>query len=300
MLSFLRRVFGRAGQEPVTDADERAPEPALEPEPGPVDETPSRSPAATCPYCAYTLDPPPERSRRCPSCRQPIVVRHPDGRTVLLVESAVPIFDRERQRIIDEQTWTAQRIHWLALADGVRVPEARRARLAEADLSAAMVEACRALYLSAAEAIVRAARGSRRWSEVAKIRRHEAAALFATAGSPIPPPEEIVEFHRDGMLAELRALALDYSHAELVSTGCCKTCRADDGRSFKIAAELREPRLPHEGCPKGLCACEWWLAMPVPKKRRRTARPKPSPAVTEPEQAPVADAAPGHAAGPDA
>lgn len=305
-MSFLRRVFGRAGQdqEQVADQDEPAPEgaepePVPEPEPGLVEEAPSPAPVATCPYCAYTLDPPPERSRRCPSCRQPIVVRHSDGRTVLLVESAVQIFDRERQRIVDEQTWTAQRIHWLALADSVRAPQARRARLAEADLSAAMVEACCALYLSAAEAVVRAARGSKRWSEVAKIRRHEAAALFEAAGSPVPPAEEIVEFHREGMLAELRALAVDYTHAELVSRGCCRTCRADDGKGFKIAAELREPRLPHDGCPKGLCACEWWLAMPVPKKRRRSTRPKPAPAGTEGEEMPVADAAAGDAVGPE-
>ncbi len=36
-----------------------------------------------------------------------------------------------------------------------------------------------------------------------------------------------------------------------------------------IAAELKTPRLPHDGCSKGLCACDWWIAQAAPKKPRR-------------------------------
>ncbi len=271
-MGFLRRLMGQAGQaeEPPAVPDE----PALEhPEPETI-EAPSAELAAPCPYCGHPIDPPPERNRRCPSCRQPIVVRHVDGRSVLLVESAVPIFDRERQRTIDEATWTVERERWLALADGVHAPAARRGRLAEAELSAKVVDASRSLYLSSVEVAVREARRAKRWPEVARIRRQQAATLFSEAGSSVPPPDPIVELHRDGMLAELRALQVDYTDAELVSVGCCRTCRADDGKVFRIAAELREPRLPHADCPKGLCGCEWWLAMPAPRKRRRSAKPR--------------------------
>ena len=37
-------------------------------------------------------------------------------------------------------------------------------------------------------------------------------------------------------------------------------CDADDGQVFTIASELRTPRLPHAGCPRGLCRCDWFLA----------------------------------------
>ena len=47
--------------------------------------------------------------------------------------------------------------------------------------------------------------------------------------------------------------------AELVSASCCDACRADGGQTFKISLELRTPRLPHAGCPKGLCRCDWYL-----------------------------------------
>ena len=75
------------------------------------------------------------------------------------------------------------------------------------------------------------------------------------------------------MAANLRALQAVTREVELVGAACCAACRADDERIFKIADELRTPRLPHAGCPKGLCACDWWPVMrkPVTKRRRRAA-----------------------------
>ncbi len=226
-----------------------------------------------CPYCAMAIDPPPARSRLCPSCRRPIVVRRIDGRSVLLTAEAVEIFDRERQRVADELRWASERGEWLRLAAIVNADPARIARLAGARLSADVVDDARSLYLGAAEDAARKARVAKRWSDVSRIRRQQATALFDAAGRPVPPPADIVKVRRDAMIAELRAMAKQYKGAELVSSGCCRICRADDGRVFVIAAELREPRLPHAGCSKGLCACDWWLAMPGPKKRRRARKP---------------------------
>ena len=93
--------------------------------------------------------------------------------------------------------------------------------------------------MTAAEDAVRKAKGAKRWSDVARIRRAEAAALFREAGSPIPPTEDSVTLHREGMIAELRALAVDYKDAELVGTGCCRPCRVEEGKAFKIADEIR-------------------------------------------------------------
>ena len=226
-----------------------------------------------CPSCASLLDPPPERTRRCPYCREQIVVRRVDGRAVYLTEAALPVFEQERQRILDAQTWTEQRQRWLRLAANVRAPAARRARLAAAPLTAAVVQSTRTLYLNGADLAVRAARNEKRWQDVARIRREQAAALWAEAGGKVPPPTEVVDLHEEGMLAELRSMTRSSRDAELVSARCCKTCRADDGKAFRITAELKSPRLPHSGCPKGICKCEWWPTMsdPNPKSRRRAA-----------------------------
>ena len=229
-----------------------------------------------CPSCAVILDPPPERTRRCPYCREQIVVRRVDGRAVYLTEAALPVFEQERQRIVDTETWTEQRQRWLRLAGNVRAPAARRTRLAGAPLTAAVVQASRTLYLSGADLAVRAARNEKRWQDVARIRREQSAALWAEAGGKVPPPPEVTDLHEEAMLAELRSMTRSSREAELISARCCKTCRADDGKAFRINAELKVPRLPHTGCPKGICKCEWWPTMsdPNPKARRRATTPE--------------------------
>ncbi len=287
-IDLLRRLLGLAPPDEARDevpgpagGTDVAPEEAAPPVPGAPPATP-----VGCPSCAFLLDPPPTRNRRCPRCRQPIVVRRKDGRLVLLTEAAVLVFEAERRRETDERTWAADRKRWLALAANVKAPVDRRARLARAPLTAAVVEASRALYLSTAEHAVREARRKKRWGDVGRIRREQAAALYRAAGSPVPPPPDITELHREGMSAVLRALAAMARDAEIVGGGCCKACRAADGTIIRIATELRDPRLPHDGCPQGLCGCDWWVAVAErPSARRRAPAAPPGEAVSAPRAA---------------
>jgi hypothetical protein len=200
------------------------------------------------------------------------VVRRVDGLVVLLTADAAPIVDAHLQREADERKWAAERTHWLAQAARVRAPAEQIGRLSAATLSSSVVDRARALYLESAERIVRGARRRAEWSVVARVRRDEAANLNAEAGHPLPPPEDVVTLHREAMLAQLRSIAATTQFAELASAGCCAACRVGDGKSVKIATELRSPRLPHEGCPKGICGCEWWISTMAPRKakRRRT------------------------------
>ena len=265
-IAFLRRLLGldRADASVEVPVEVVPPTP---PPPEPVAVTP-----VACPNCGVVLDPPPEHTRLCPRCRRRIVVRHSEGRAVYLTEAAVEVFELERQREIDEQTWTRERRRWLHLARLTDVPAGRCRRVATAPLSAAAVKSSRTLYLVAAEHAVRVARRDKRWDEVARIRRRQAAALFDEAGGSLPVADEIVTLYREGMAATLRALAAASREAELVGASCCPACRADNERIFRIVGELRTPRLPHAGCPRGLCACDWWPALPDPASKRRRRR----------------------------
>ena len=216
-----------------------------------------------------TLDPPPTRPRSCPHCRRPIAVRRWEGRIILLSEDAVPVFDALRQHEADLERWTTQRHAWLTAAATAGADANKRARLLAADLSQDVVDASRNLYLEAAETAARHARREHRWHDLVRIRRTEAATVYADAGRPIPPSEEVLALQRDAMQARLRELGTSGKMAELVSSGCCAICRHDEDRSFPIAAELREPRLPHPDCKKGLCGCDWWISTAKPKKPRR-------------------------------
>ena len=227
--------------------------------------------SAACPYCGVLLDPAPERGRLCPRCRRKIVVRRAEGRLVLLTEEAVDVFEGERERETKERAWTVEQRNWLGLAKSVSAPEDRIARLSAARPSEAVVVAARELYLVTAERGVRTAKREKRWEEVARIRRAQAAALYRASGSAVPPPEDVVALHREWSVAALRFHAGIGAQVELVAAGCCTTCGRDNGRAFAISAELRGQRLPHAGCPKGLCPCDWW-PLPGQKPRAKRAR----------------------------
>lgn len=260
----------RAQPTPVKAAPTRRPS-SLPHQPAAV-----AGPAPYCPYCALLLEPPPESSRRCTRCRERIIVKHVDGRAVYLTEASVAIFEAERRRVANSGRWTKERGRWLKAAAAVDAPPEKIARLERVPLSDEVVASSRSLYFTTVDRAFRAAKRERRWEDASRIMREHALVLFKLAGSPIPPPEESLDAHRLGAAAQLRGLGEMSRVAELVSGKCCDACRADDGGLFKVAVELRQPRLPHGECPRGLCRCDWFLAVRdqslVRRQLRRRAR----------------------------
>jgi len=266
--SHRRKMPAGASESRGVDADARddrpggvrAERPAARPKKGQGKATPVPAPAAaSCPYCAVLLQPPPSSSQRCARCRQRIVVRRVEARAVYLTEAAVQVFEAERRRIAGAGRLTRERDRWLKLAAAAGAPSARAARLAAAQLSGDTVDGARTLYVTTVERSFQAAKREHRWEDASRIRREHALAFYRAAGSPVPVPAEIIGLHRDGVAAELRGIAEVAREAELVSASCCDACRADDGGILRIATELRLRRLPHDGCPKGLCRCGWDL-----------------------------------------
>jgi len=244
---------------------------------------------AHCPYCALVLDPAPTVSRRCDRCRQRIMVKRVDGQAVYLTEAAVQVFDSERRRIANAGRLTRERERWLRLAATAGAPAGRQAQLAAARLSEEVVAASRSLYLTTVDRAFRTAKRDHDWDGAARIRRDQAMALYRLAGSPVPPPADVVATYQEGVAAELRGVAEISRDAELVSARCCDACRADDGRIFRITAELRTLRLPHADCPKGLCRCHWDLAARDRRTIRRYLQRRPG---TASRATPAEDAAP--------
>jgi hypothetical protein len=195
-----------------------------------------------------------------------------DGITVYLTEGAVLVFEAERRRVLNSARWTRDRDRWLQLASAAGASPERQAQLASARLSDDVVAAARKLYLTAVDRAFRAARAEGDWDRAASLRRDEAAVLYRDAGSPTPPPAEVLAIFREGVTAELRGVAEISRDAELLSARCCDACRADDRLVVRISAELRTPHLPHAGCPRGLCHCHWDLATHARTTMRRYLR----------------------------
>jgi hypothetical protein len=146
------------------------------------------------------------------------------------------------------------------LAEAAGAPPDKIAKLNETLATPETVFAARAIYFGAVDRSVKAARAEHDWPLAVRLRRAQAAAVVRLAGSPVPPPYDAVELHRDAAAIELRGISELAKEAELVGASCCPACDADAGHSYRISAELREPRLPHADCPRGLCACRWRLS----------------------------------------
>ena len=241
------------------------------------------APTAFCPYCALLLEPPPASSRRCLRCRQRIIVKRVEGHAVYLTEAAVLVFEAERQRVASAGRLARERERWLRLAAAAGAPAERTSRLAAASLSEKAVDAARRLYVTTVDRAFRAAKRDHAWETASRIRRDQAAVLYRVAGSPLPPPADVIATYREGVAAELRGVAEVSRDAEMVSAACCDVCRADDRRIFRIAHQMRVPRLPHEGCPRGLCRCGWDLAARDRTTMRRYLRRRSG---TDPQAAP--------------
>jgi hypothetical protein len=242
----------------------------------PTTTIPQAPDGVACPSCARIVSPAPVRPRKCPFCRRTIVVRRTGGRTVYLTEAAVEVFEAERRREADIAGWTARRAEWLRLAQGVGADPARVARIVGRHLAPETVAEARSLYVTAAAKVQKDAAKAGHWDVAARVGREQAAALYLDAGSPVPVPEDVLALHSRAMIAMLRSQAGTGTHAEIIGGRCCAACRGDDGKAFPIKDELRTPRLPHSGCPRGLCPCEWWLAVTPPLRKRRRSPAKTS------------------------
>ena len=253
--------------------------------------------AAACPYCAVLLQPAPASSQRCARCRQRIVVKRVDGRAVYLTEAAVPVFQAERRRIASAGRFQRERARWLKLAAAAGAPSDRATRLAAAQLSEETLGRLPdALHDhrqardpgSKARAAMGGCCADRAYTCAGPVPRGGLARAAARGDRQAPP---------GGTGAELRGIAEIARDAQLVAASCCDACRVDDGRVLRIAAGARTPRLPHDGCPKGLCRCRWELAQPIGPRSSATSDADPGrtrrPPGARPPRRPEGPARPG-------
>ncbi len=225
---------------------------------------------AACPSCGFLLDPRPVASRRCANCHERIVVKRLEGGVVYLTESAAVALVAAQRRVRELTRLARPRDRWLVLATTTGASTASVHRVASATPSEEGIAAARGLYVQTANRAFAAARRDQRWADAATIRRRQASALLKDGGPDELPADEIREFQRDAVVAELKALRAAGREAVLVGGTCCDICRDDRGLVVRISEELKAPRLPHAGCPRVLCSCRWSGVRVVASRSART------------------------------
>jgi hypothetical protein len=192
-----------------------------------------------CPYCRGRLDPLPKANMKCPACGQPIYVRSgPDGLTYLLQETDLRVLEEAWRESRERQEYATKTSELGVDFDKLEA----EIRSRDPGYSA------RDVWRHASNRYLLAALGRGDWFEVQQT-------YFARALDSADHDEPWAEVAREGFKAMLRRP--QYSEVVEILACACGACARDNGLKFKVREELAAPRLPHEACEEGWCACDY-------------------------------------------
>ncbi len=204
-----------------------------------------------CPYCGTIINPPPARSRKCPHCRERIVVRtrRSDGVKLLLTEAAGKEFDKQRKAEVarNEGIRRSQNI-------GASIEDFERT---EKELTGkwGFAPPRDVFWALANEAVLDAAKKGT--AHHLSMVYWEMARLLYDEGNPRHPH---IEMARRASRASIQAYAergIGGGKVEVLAT-CCQVCDVDNGREYTIAQAIEVLPIPHEACENnGWCRCTW-------------------------------------------
>lgn len=199
-----------------------------------------------CPSCGVILDTFPSRTRKCPSCKQKLVVRtrRSDRAKLLLTESQGRVFDTERSR--DAKRNKAIRHSLLHLGCSKRDFE-----LIENELARRFGVALPGdTYCVLANSAIKEPMLNKEWHRVGMIQWGMARWLYEEG-------REHIQMQREAYKADLlHHLSQGRTHVRVVS-GSCNECRKNDGRVFSVSDALNSAIIPNERCKNGWCICLW-------------------------------------------
>lgn len=232
-MSFVSRLFGGKRKEAS------------------VAQFPQPSTLAACPSCGTILETPPKRSRKCPACKERIVVRtrRSDRIKLFLTEAQGKQFDEQRER-------EAARNDAIRRSESVGAT-AEDFNSTEKELTEKWGFAPpRDVFWAVAGKAAIHAMEKRDWHQLSMVYFTQAL-LLNEEGKPH------LQLAREASKASLQRYAEDgYTRSVQVMAGCCQRCDRDEGRQFTTAEALEKLPIPHEGCENdGWCRCMWNAAI---------------------------------------
>jgi hypothetical protein len=223
-MGFLDSVFGRRGQRAVEEK------------------------LAACPHCGVILDPPPPRNRKCPSCRDKIIVRtrRSDSAKLYLTEADAKVFDRERKA-------EAFRNKALRAAAAIGMDQTAFERTEKELLAKSPGYGPGDVFWALANKQVANHMRSGNWHGLSMTYSRQARWL-CDEGRPY------ARLKTEAEKAYAQSYAVDgYQELEVMAT-CCPNCDQFNGRKYPIGQAINE--WPVEGCTNDWCACSWLGVVP--------------------------------------
>jgi hypothetical protein len=211
--------------------------------------------AVACPHCGVVLDPPPRGSRKCPDCRESIVVRtDPVTKEKLMLTSTdADEYDRAKQRDRDRRKVLRQLGGSFGVDDYDQIEAELRVKFGGAEPEPGDV------FWSIACNLQLSQEANGMWEEAAGTWRKMANHLQDEGRDPTTALtkafENILRYH-----AELTAPGSPSTadpFLDIRTHPDCEPCSVDEGRRVGVAEARQIMPLPHAGCADGFCRCSY-------------------------------------------
>ena len=221
-MGFLDSVFGRRGQRAVEE-----------------------QPVA-CPYCGTVLDTPPKSSRKCPACRDKMVVRtrRSDGAKLYLTENDAKVFDAERKA-------DAFRNKAIRAAADIGMDQTAFERTEKELLAKSPGYGPGDVFWALANKLLANQMRSGDWHGLSMTYFHQALWLH-NEGRPYAR----LKVEAQKALAQSYVARLDRQELQ-IDARCCPNCNKFNGRIYPIERAINEWPVPVDECTNGWCLCTW-------------------------------------------
>lgn len=215
--------------------------------------------STNCPHCEAVLDPPPKQSRKCPECRERIIVRtHPVSKAkFLLTEEGAAEFD-DAKRTLAARNKVIRGLPVLGVGDGAYDREEQR--LAE---KFGKSPSPGDVYWSMAnKAVQRLGRDPENNAhQIQQIYWQMGLHRLGEGAAKADVQMSQRESHRWQLTNRLfqfqeASLASRYK-AEIRTDTCCTSCGALEGTLYDIEEAIEVLPLPQPECEEDWCTC-WW------------------------------------------
>ena len=195
--------------------------------------------APACPYCSVVLDPPPQRTRRCPACRESITVRTRSRRKLYFTEEGAQAYDQ------------------------ARVAEIARNKAIRA---AGMLGVDRDAFERVEQEMEGWLPGDVFWA-IAGRRAAECARSGDYRGLGLAYFQQALWLKDEGRSwwglkseaekAFARAYAAEGYERLVLRTGCCEACDRYEGREYSAREAAECWPIPEGTCTADWCVCGW-------------------------------------------
>lgn len=201
----------------------------------------------SCPYCDFIFDQEIKRTRKCPECKNKIVVRKENGKSVFLTENEALEFDKKKKQ---DRTRKAYIRHFEAI-EGNEKEFSQRESLLEKKYK--KPPSYGDIFWSLSNEYLQNAMKKNDFDAAKSIYWHQARVLYDLEGrDPYLPL-------RESMHIGLKAMDNSYFPIEFLLQICgrgdCKTASEINGQKFTIDEAIKTAPIPRKDCERGFCTC---------------------------------------------